>query len=139
MAHHIIHNDSLKGNDFSRHKPVWHQKLNFTETKNDPLILYKEKYHSREKMLSSGRLILRNRKLFGVRNLAQNNHKSKREIENLLEKADLTQKDLLNEGETTKLNINIFFLLFLMWKHCLNNFEVLMNLTLYSTCRIRCI
>ena len=65
-------------------------------------------------MLSSGRLILRNRKLFGVRNLAQNNHKSKREIENLLEKADLTQKDLLNEGETTKLNINIFFLLFLM-------------------------
>ena len=61
-------------------------------------------------MLSSGRLILlRSRKFFGLRNLAQNNHKSKREIENLLEKADLTQKDLLNEGETTKLNINIFF------------------------------
>ena len=51
-------------------------------------------------MLSSGRLILRNRKLFGLRNLAQNNYKSNREIENLLETADITQKDLLNEGET---------------------------------------
>lgn len=49
-------------------------------------------------MLSSGRLILRNRKLFGLRNLAQNNYKCNREIENLLETADLTQKDLLNEG-----------------------------------------
>ena len=65
-------------------------------------------------MLSSGRLILRNRKLFTLRNLAQNNHKSKREIENLLEKADLTQKDLLNEGESMKLklNINIIFIVF---------------------------
>ena len=51
-------------------------------------------------MLSSGRLILRNRKLFGLRNLAQNNYKYNREIENLLETADITQKDLLNEGET---------------------------------------
>ena len=51
-------------------------------------------------MLSSRRLILRNRKLFGLRNLAQNNYKCNREIENLLETADLTQKDLLNEGET---------------------------------------
>lgn len=49
-------------------------------------------------MLSSRRLILRNRKLFGLRNLAQNNHKSNREIENLLETADLTQKDLLHEA-----------------------------------------
>lgn len=49
-------------------------------------------------MLSSRRLILRNRKLFGLRNLAQNNYKSNREIENLLETADITQKDLLNEG-----------------------------------------
>jgi len=49
-------------------------------------------------MLSSGRLILRNRKLFGLRNLAQNRHKNNREIENLLQNADLTQKDLLQEG-----------------------------------------
>jgi len=49
-------------------------------------------------MLSSRRLILRNRKLLGLRNLAQNNYKSNREIENLLETADITQKDLLNEG-----------------------------------------
>jgi len=49
-------------------------------------------------MLSSGRLILRNRKLFGLRNLAQNNYKCNREIENLLETADITQKDLLNEA-----------------------------------------
>jgi len=49
-------------------------------------------------MLSSGRLILRTRKLFGLRNLAQNRHKNNREIENLLQNADLTQKDLLQEA-----------------------------------------
>ena len=53
-------------------------------------------------MLSSGRLILRNRKLFGLRNLAQNRHKNNREIENLLQNADLTQKDLLQEGNWMK-------------------------------------